>query len=161
MKALSLFKKAETSEQRELLTWKVTQTVESTRRLVIYEQVTGFYAPWYLRLRITEECARSTRYKDSLTLVVIEEDAEQAEELRIFLGKELRNTDLVARGPEGLYFVLLTETPSEGAAELMSRLQAQVRINRFDSAEFLTAPEAFRLLSNEVDDAKAPSLQMA
>jgi len=103
-----------------------------------------------MRLRVTEECARSTRYARPLSVMVLQVEG-TGSTLREWLLRGLRSTDLVCRTVEGDYYVLLTETDASGTSEVMKRLLAEVPVHRVWSASFLTETERFKSLLDPLD----------
>jgi GGDEF domain-containing protein len=97
-------------------------------RLSIYDEESGFYADWYFGLRLREEIARSARYDQPFTLVLIEDLARGlGESLRTLvfrcLDETLRTTDMVAHINDSRFVVLLTNTHLRGALVAMRRIR--------------------------------------
>jgi GGDEF domain-containing protein len=98
-------------------------------RLSIYDKESGLYADWYFGFRLREEIARSERYGQPLTLLLVEDVDQGLEETvkqLVFrsLDETLRNTDIVAHLNARRFAVLLTNTPQEGALVATRRIRA-------------------------------------
>jgi hypothetical protein len=144
LRTLSVFRKRAGTSPREGVMQQATRQAEAGRRLAIYELGSGFLAPWYMRLRVSEECARARRYGRPLSVIVIEPAAgDQGDALKRWLQQGLRGTDLVCHTLEGQYIALLTETDGPGAAEVMKRILGAARVVSIHSASFLTDQTRF------------------
>jgi GGDEF domain-containing protein len=92
----------------------------------MYDRETGLYAHWYLARRFEEEAKRSERYSRPLSVIAMEvrgEDAYRVQaEVRDWLDRCLRSTDLASHLGGGRYLALLTETVLEDAAAIAARL---------------------------------------
>lgn len=84
----------------------------------------GFLMTWYFSLRASEEAARSERYQRPLTLVAVQSTPLVQIPLEQFLANQLRATDLICRGLDGQYLILLPETDEAQAGEVSRRLLA-------------------------------------
>ncbi|MEX1252790.1 MAG: hypothetical protein WEE64_00470 [Dehalococcoidia bacterium] len=110
---------------------RAAQQIEEGRRLVIYEQETGLYAPWYIVLRCEEECYRSVRYKLPFSLLVLEA-APQADvwtvrgQLADWLRRKRRRSDIAGHLEDGRFVLLMPETDTEGAKRLAHRVTRAV-----------------------------------
>ena len=116
-----------TAQRHEALYQRATREAEAGRRLVMYDRETGFYAPWFLQLRLEEEVRRSERYESPLTLLSVEVRADDAsyrltDGLRNWLNTSIRATDLVSHLGGGRYVALLTDTTQDEAASTAARL---------------------------------------
>jgi hypothetical protein len=110
---------------------KAVQQIEEARRLVIYEQETGLYAPWYIVLRCEEECHRSVRYKLPFSLLVLQ-PAPQADvwtvrgQLADWLRRKRRRSDIAGHLEDGRFVLLMPETDTKEAQKLAQRLSRDV-----------------------------------
>jgi hypothetical protein len=148
----TLLRKRKSPTLREGVMQQATRQAEAGRRLAIYELGSGFLAPWYMRLRVSEECARARRYGRPLSVIVVEPSAgDQGEALKRWLQTGLRGTDLVCHTLEGQYIALLTETDAHGVAEVMKRILAAARVESMHSASFLTDHNRFMALVAGLD----------
>jgi len=134
------------SPRRDDIFAKASLQAEAGRRLAIYDRVTGFLAPWYMRLRASEEWDRSVRYERPLSLLMIEAPDSERDKLNSWLARERRKTDLVCRGADGAYFVLLTETDQKDASELAKRIISEFASIHLSSAGFPFEKERFESL---------------
>jgi PleD family two-component response regulator len=151
---MPLIKRSPSPADRDRLLEAVQARAEAARRLVIYDQETGFLAPWYFKLRLTEECNRSRRYGRPLSLVALQPEEAEAEKLRLWLHASLRATDLVCNHGN-LFFLLLTETDGQGASDLTKRIAAEVPVSGVAGADFLGQPDHFQELVDAVEAAGA------
>ena len=110
---------------------RAVQQIEEGRRLVIYEQESGLYAPWYIALRCEEECYRSVRYKLPFSLLVLQ-PAPQADvwtvrgQLADWLRRKRRRSDIPGHLEDGRFILLMPETDTHGAERLAQRLSRAV-----------------------------------
>ena len=147
MPGISRLLKPRANTTYELVRWQAEQRVESARRLAIYDQETGFFAPWYFRLRVQEECLRSGRYRRPLSIMAVEAAPADCARLRTWCTGSVRSTDLVCRGADGFFFILLTETNAEGASEVAKRLLSDCKVMQLGNGEFLSEEGRFRALA--------------
>lgn len=101
-------------------------------RLSIYDKGSGFYANWYFGLRLCEEIARSNRYGQPFTLLLVEDLARGlGESMRkvVFrcMDETLRSTDIVAHLNESRFVVLLTNTDLRGALVAIRRIRESLQ----------------------------------
>jgi GGDEF domain-containing protein len=110
---------------------RAAQQIEEGRRLVIYEQETGLYAPWYIALRCEEECYRSVRYKLPFSVLVLQ-PAPQADvwtvrgQLADWLRRKRRRSDIPGHLEDGRFVLLMPETDTSGAQKIAQRLSRSV-----------------------------------
>ncbi|MCH8995346.1 MAG: GGDEF domain-containing protein [Chloroflexi bacterium] len=103
-------------------------------RLAIYDRETGLYAYWYFSLRLEEELARSHRYKQACTLLLVESlqgrlGPDEEQRLLRSMTASFRSSDLVAHLGNLRFVVLLTSTDAEGALVVVRRFRASVAPN--------------------------------
>jgi GGDEF domain-containing protein len=114
------------NRDRDALIKKATREAESGRRLAMYDRETGLYAHWYLAQRFEEEAKRSERYSRPLSVILVEVRSDDAyrvqDEVRNWIAKSLRSTDMATHLGAGRYLALLTETPLTDAAAIAARL---------------------------------------
>jgi diguanylate cyclase (GGDEF)-like protein len=101
------------------------------------DSLTGLYRPWYLDEQVRLEVARSTRYKRSMSLLIL--DVEELDDVNDRFGKHggddlvrafaarltttCRSSDVVARVGGEEFCALLPDTVAEGAEQLIERLR--------------------------------------
>jgi GGDEF domain-containing protein len=112
---------------RDVLINKATREAENGRRLAMYDRETGLYAHWYLARRFEEEARRSERYSRPLSVILCEvrceDDAYRVQdEVRQWLDRSLRSTDMASHLGGGRYVALLTETGLEDASAIAARI---------------------------------------
>jgi GGDEF domain-containing protein len=128
---------------------KAGHLAEQRRRLVIYDPQTGLLARWYFERRFEEECSRAARYKEPLSLLVIEfggvTSAELTQSLAGWLLRHVRMSDLLGHGGDDRFLLGLTNTNREGGRVFASRVSSsfnsvQVGLVSFpDDGETLSA----------------------
>ena len=114
------------ASDRDALVNKATREAENGRRLAMYDRETGLYAHWYLARRFEEEAKRSERYSRPLSVIIVEvrceDDAYRVQdEVRLWLDRSLRSTDMASHLGGGRYVALLTETGMEDASAIAAR----------------------------------------
>lgn len=113
-------------QTRDTLVERATAEAETGRRLAIYDRQTGLYAYWYLVLRFEEEAHRAKRYCRPLSVIVIQAKQDQAyriqDEVRDWLHREMRATDLASHLGDGCFLALLTESSLDDAGATATRL---------------------------------------
>jgi GGDEF domain-containing protein len=114
------------STNRDAMVNKAAREAESGRRLAMYDRETGLYASWYLGRRFEEEAKRSERYSRSLSVIAMEVRCEDdayriQDELRNWLDRSLRATDMASHLGGGRYLALLTETGLDDASAIAAR----------------------------------------
>ena len=107
---------------------RATQQAELGRKLAIYERETGLLAYWFLALRGDEECARSSRYGDPLTLLVADCDDEELVQdpgsRARAISMALRTVDIISYVGNGRFIAILPSTPVENVVHIEERLSA-------------------------------------
>jgi GGDEF domain-containing protein len=120
---------------------KVVQSLgrvsEYRQRVSIYDHDSGLYADWYLGLRLHEEVARSRRYGQPLSLLLIEDsEGYLGETVKRLLFQALnacvRNTDIVAHLTDKRFAVMLTETDRGGAAVVAERMRESLPLRTIE-----------------------------
>lgn len=101
----------------------------NARRNALYEPDTGLFAHWYMELRGQEECDRAARYGRELALVVIEPARQHGDPphrtgLRVWLGKNLRSSDIAGVLGNGRIMILMPEGSAESADAFVARMKA-------------------------------------
>lgn len=108
------------------------------------DALTGLYNRYYFNERIKEEVERADRYKHNLTFIMIDIDDfkkindcfshlvgdEIIKEVGGILKASLRESDLAFRYGGDEFLVVLPETDSDGAQQLVKRIQKRVEIAR-------------------------------
>lgn len=105
----------------------------NTKSKTITDDITGAYTLAYMHSRMTEECARARRYKNELSLIVLDilgyveySEAQQREILTSLsqaLKHLLRNIDLLFSGDEpGRYYIIMPNTPLSGASIVAGKI---------------------------------------
>ncbi len=110
---------------------RTMQQIGEGRKLVIYDQETGLYAPWYIELRCEEECYRSVRYKLPFTLLVLQPGPEAdvwtlRGQLADWLRRQRRRSDIPGHLDDGRFILLMSETEVDGARRFIQRLREAV-----------------------------------
>lgn len=129
-----------TIAHRIRLLHQASEYAEMGRRLAIYDKVTGFLAPWYFRLRLSEECKRCQRYNRVFTLLAIDASDDDRPALNLWLSGSLRVTDLVCYDGSVRYFLMLSETNEGGASELVKRILREFNPLGVSTAMFPAEP---------------------
>ncbi len=106
---------------------------EMGERLAIYDRETGLFAYWYFSLRLEEEVARSVRYGQGFSLLLLESQSGRLapeEEGALFrrMSDSFRNSDLVAHLGNLRFIVLLASTDAQGAAIVREHLAADEQL---------------------------------
>jgi GGDEF domain-containing protein len=130
---------------------QASEYAEMGRRLAIYDKTTGFLAPWYFRLRFTEECERCRRYARVFVLLTLDAAPEDQSDLNQWLTASLRGTDLVCYDGSGRYFVLLSETNEAGAYMVIKRILRVFGRLRVSSATYPAEDQRVRSLLASLD----------
>jgi len=102
-------------------------------RLAIFDRETGLFAYWYFGLRLEEEIARSDRYGQTFSLVLLEAQTgrlEPDDESALFrhMSDEFRQSDLVAHLGNLRFIVLLANTDDQGASVVKEHLTSVAEI---------------------------------
>jgi len=104
--------------------------IQSARRLALFEGASWLYAGWYMTLRIREEVDRAKRYKQPLSLLLVDRAAgarksskDDREELERALRKQARSADLVGALTSERIAIVLPATDRKGARQAKRRLQ--------------------------------------
>ncbi|MBI3272520.1 MAG: sigma 54-interacting transcriptional regulator [Planctomycetes bacterium] len=114
-------------------------------RSAVHDAETSVLAAGYFATRLEEEFSRAQRYRRRLTLVLVEVDrlalirdlSGAPAALRVLttlvgmLRKTLRRVDIIGRTHEGVFALLLPETPANPAAQIARRLAEQVAAHPF------------------------------
>lgn len=117
--------------KRQSLVDEAVQLADRGRKLAIYERGTGAFAYWYVLMRWTEESSRAVRYGRTLTLALVEPEAEGdasrlTTALAAWLQEHLRVSDIVGYLGYARFVVVMPETDQMGARIVMDRLLQDV-----------------------------------
>jgi hypothetical protein len=154
---MKLFRRANASKHLANVA-HLSEMVEGARRRAIYDQSTGFLAPWFMSLRLSEECVRSERYGRPLAAVSLSAPADAIEELNAWLTKAFRGTDLICKLSDARYVVLLPETGLDGASGVAKRVLAKFRVNGISVVEYSADPDEFQKVVELIEeDSRTPS----
>lgn len=119
---------------------RLKELQKELRTRVITDPLTGLYNRWYFNERVEEEARRAKRYGHPFSFVVIDVDKfkdindqyshsvgdEVLKEVGKYLTTSVRESDIVFRYGGDEFVILLPETKSDEAQELVNRLQAGV-----------------------------------
>jgi hypothetical protein len=155
----------EAPADQQLLT-KVSQQVETGRKLVIYERETGLFAHWYLVLRCEEECKRAGRYERPLTLLLVEPASETGawdvnDAIVDWLRRQLRAADLPGYLGNARYVVVMPETTPAHAKRMSKRLLRDVAGSEVSLSRFPEDGDAYEELYEAARNKLAAARQAA
>ena len=106
--------RAQEPQQHEHAVNRARQHAELGRKLAIYERETGLLAYWFAALRCDEECTRSARYGEPLTIIVVEcapENQDQVRDAAHAMTAALRAVDILSYVGNGRFIAILPNTP--------------------------------------------------
>lgn len=114
-----------------LLAERAIPRADNGHKPAMYDRETGLLAPWYITLRVEEECYRAGRYARPLTLLIAEPERqgdveEVTSELNGWLRTQSRRSDIVGYLGDGRYVILMPETRVAAARKVAKRLQHDV-----------------------------------
>lgn len=120
-----------------------------TEKLALTDDLTQIYNARFLKTALRRELRRAGRFGQELSLLVVGLD--QLESVRVqhgelranvlmkeaatLLAQQVRSFDLIARGSDDQFMVVLPQTGRDGALLVAERMRAAVEANAFSSAE--------------------------
>lgn len=125
-------------QPHERMVEKAVQHAELGRKLAIYERETGLLAYWFVALRGDEECARSGRYGERLTLLVAEGWPQNSDDVRRAargFTSALRAVDILSYVGNGRFIAILPNTSIDMLESVERRIQ-EAGFDRFGAAAF-------------------------
>jgi len=125
---------ARAHDEAEELLRGISDRVERSRRLAIFDQESGLYSRWYFEFRLHEECLRARRYDLAVTVLSVRSTSALSRQLapeswarRAALAAEraarsVRCTDLTASIGTSEFAVCLLHCDRRGAGSALRRL---------------------------------------
>jgi GGDEF domain-containing protein len=125
--------------------------IATDHRRRTFDRETGLHAEWYFRLRIEEEIARSKRYRQPFTVIVLASPSRQAlDAVRVTMKQWLRETDY-AGDLSDILALCLPNTRKTDAENVTERLTALVEGIHVSLAEYPLDGETVAALLGEGD----------
>ncbi|PLA73772.1 hypothetical protein CYQ88_09570 [Hydrogenovibrio sp. SC-1] len=145
----------ETMTSRELLLKEIKQrekTERALKKLSITDELTGIYNRRAFDEQLVTNLARTTRYQESLSLLIIDIDLFKQvndhyghsvgdlvlKELVVEMKNHTRESDILARWGGEEFVILLPQTATPAAMQLAERLREGIAEHLFPSVEHLT-----------------------
>jgi GGDEF domain-containing protein len=125
--------------------------IATDHRRRTFDRETGLHAEWYFRLRVEEEIARSKRYRQPFSVIVLASPSRQAlDAIRVTMKQWLRETDYA--GDLGDILALcLPNTHKASAENVTQRLISLVEGIHVSLAEYPADGETISALLGEED----------
>lgn len=125
--------------------------VATDHRRRTFDRETGLHAEWYFRLRIDEEIARSKRYRQPFTLIMVTSPSRQVlDAVRITMKQWLREVDYAGDFGDVLG-LCLPNTGKAAAGAVLDRLTALIDGVHVSVAEYPTDGATLAALFGEED----------